>query len=91
MVLDTTIILCVNQSSIKMIENPVFHDKSKHIEIRFFYIMDMVQKGAIDIQYVSTNEQVVDVLIRPLSQVKFEYFCDNLGVVRKYVPHKEEQ
>ena len=41
-----------------MIENLVFHDKSKHIEIKYFYIMDMVQKGAIKLHYVSTDEQV---------------------------------
>ena len=45
--LDTTVILCDNQSCIKMTENPVFHDRSKHIEIRYFYIPDMIQKGAI--------------------------------------------
>ena len=64
----------------------MFHDNSKHIEIRYFYICDMVQKGAIKLQYVSTDEQVVDVLIKPLSRVKFEYFCDKLGVVRKDLP-----
>ena len=67
-------ILCDNQSCIKMTENPVFHDRSKHIEIRYFYIRDMMQKGAIKLQYVSTDEQVVDVLTKPLSQVKLEYF-----------------
>ena len=79
--LDTTVILCDNQSCIKMTENPVFHDKSKHIEIRYFYIRDIVQKGAINLQYVSTDEQVADVLTKPLSRVKFEYFRDKLGVV----------
>ena len=64
-----------------MIENLVFHDKSKHIEIQYFYIRDMVHKGAIKLQYVSNNEQVADVLNKPLSQVKFEYFRDKLGVV----------
>ena len=59
----------------------MFHDKSKHIEIRYFYIRDMVQKGSINIQYVSTDEQVVDVLTKSLSRVKFEYFCDYLGIV----------
>ena len=66
--LDTTMILYDNQSCIKMTENPVFHDKSKHIEIRYFYIWDMIQKGAIKLQYVSTDEQVVDVLTKALSQ-----------------------
>ena len=51
----------------------------------------MVQKGAIKLQYANTDEQVVDVLTKPLSRVKFEYFCDNLSVVRKYFPPKEEQ
>ena len=41
--LDTTVILCDNQSCIKMTENPVFHDRSKHIEIRYFYIRDKIQ------------------------------------------------
>jgi len=48
--LDTTVILCDNQSCIKMTENLVFHDKSKHIEIQYFYIRDMIQKGAIKLQ-----------------------------------------
>jgi hypothetical protein len=57
-----------------MKENPVFHDRSKHIEIRYHYIHDMVQRGALKLQYVSIDEQVVDVLTKPLSHVKFEHF-----------------
>ena len=89
--LDTTVILCDNQIYIKMIENPVFHNRSKHIEIIYFYIQDMMQKGAMKLQYVSTDEQVVDVLMKPLSQIKFEYFRDKLGVVQKDLPQKGEQ
>ena len=40
--LDATCIYCDNQSCVKLSENPVFHDKSKHIEIKYHYIMDMV-------------------------------------------------
>jgi hypothetical protein len=84
------VILCDNQSCIKMMENPVFHDKSKHIEIRYHYIRDMVQRGVVKLQYVGTNEQVADVLTKPLSCVMFEYFRDKLGVVRKDLPRKGE-
>jgi hypothetical protein len=42
-----TMILCNNQSCIKMTKNLVFHDRSKHIEIHYHYIRDMVQRGAL--------------------------------------------
>jgi hypothetical protein len=88
--MEATMILCDNQSCIKITENPVFHDKTKHIEIRYNYIRDMVDKGAVKLQYVGTNEQVADVLTKPLFRVKFEYFRDKLGVVRKDLPRKGE-
>ena len=57
-----------------MTENHVFHDKSKHIEIWYHYIHDMVQRGVVNLKYVGTYEQVAYVLTKPLSHVKFEYF-----------------
>ena len=51
----------------------------------------MLQKGDIKLQYVSTDEQVDDVMTKPLSRVKFEYFRDKLSVVRKDFPLKEEE
>ena len=50
----------------------------------------MVQKGAVKLKYVPTEEQVEDMLTKPLSHVKFEYFRDKLGVVRKDLPQKRE-
>ena len=70
--MEATVILCDNQSCIKMMENPMFHDKSKHIEIQYHYIHDMVQRGVVNLQYVGTDKQVADVLTNPLSRVKFE-------------------
>ena len=81
MEIEATVILCDNQSCIKMTKNPVFHDKSKNIEIQYFYIRDLVTKGAVKLDYVSTDEQVADILTKPLSRRKFEYFRDKLGVV----------
>ena len=83
---EATCIYCDNQSCIKLSENPVFHDKSKHIEIKYQYIRDMVEKGAVKLQYIATDEQIADVLTKPLSRVKLEYFRDKLGVV----PRKRE-
>jgi hypothetical protein len=79
-------IAACSASCIKMTENPVFHDRSKHIEIRYHYIRDMVQRGALKLLYINTDEQVADVLTKPLSRVKFEHFRDKLGIVRKDPP-----
>ena len=59
----------------------MFHDKSKHIELRYHFIRDMVQNGAIKLKYVPTKEQVAYVLSKSLACAKFEYFRDKLGVV----------
>jgi hypothetical protein len=79
--LEATCIWCDNKSCMKLSENPVFHDRSKHIEIRYYYIRDMVQRGAVRLQFVTTEDQVLDVFTKPLSRTKFEYFRDKLGVV----------
>ena len=69
-----------------MTEKPVLHDETKHLEIWYFYICDMVQKGDIKLQYVSTHNQVVDVLTKPLYHVKFEHFQDKIGVFCRDTP-----
>ena len=73
---------CDNQSYVKLSENPVFHDKSKHIEIKYHYIRDMVQRGAMKLLYVATKEQIDDVLTKPLDRMKFDYFRERLGVLQ---------
>jgi hypothetical protein len=78
---DPIMIHCDNQSCVKLSENPVSHDKSKHVEIKFHYIRDMVQRKAVLVQYLPTNEQIIDVLTKPLAKSKFEYFRDKLEVV----------
>jgi hypothetical protein len=74
-------IWCDNQSCMKLSENPVFHDRSKHIKIKYHYIRDMVQRGATRLSYITTEDQVVDMLTKPLSRMKFDHFRDKLGVV----------
>jgi hypothetical protein len=78
--LEPTIIHCDNQSCIKLTENLVFHDRSKHIKMRYHYVWDMVQKNVLSIQYIPTTEQTTNIFTKPLSLTKFVYFRDKLGV-----------
>jgi hypothetical protein len=61
----------------------VFHDRSKHIDIRYHFIWDMVQRGAIRLHHIGTDEQVADILTKPLGKVKFLTFRERLGVVER--------
>jgi hypothetical protein len=65
----------------KLSENPMFHERSKHIEIKYYYIGDMVQRGELRLHFMTTEDQVADVFTKPLWRTKFEYFRDKIGVV----------
>ena len=69
--LEATVVHCENQSGIRLSENLVFHDRSKHIEIRYHFLRDCVQRGTIRLEYIQTNEQVVDIFTKALLQTKF--------------------
>ena len=68
----------------------MLHDRSKHMEMRYHYLHDMVQRRAISLRYVPTDKQTADVLTKPLSKTKFEYFRDKLRVVENAPLAKRE-
>ena len=88
--LKPTVIYCDNQSCIQLSKNPVVHDRSKHIEIRYHFIRDYIQRGAVELQYISTNEQVADILMKYLGRGKFVFFRDKLGAVQNTFLGKRE-
>jgi hypothetical protein len=48
----------------------VFHDRSKYIEIKHYILCDEVQKREVVLQYISTDEQITNILVKPLSKMK---------------------
>lgn len=55
-----------NLGSIKLAENPVFHNRSKHIDIRYHYIRNLLKEGKLKIEHVSTTDMVADVMTKGL-------------------------
>ena len=78
--LDPTVIYCDNKSCIKLLINPVFHDRSKHIDIRYHHIRDYVQRRIMLLSYIPMEDQDAYILMKALTRRKFEYHRDRIGV-----------
>jgi len=76
----TTIIFCDNSSAIALSKNSVFHKRTKHIDTKFHYIRELVNNGEIILQHCRTQEQVADILTKPLDQKSFEFLRKLLGM-----------
>ena len=63
-----------NQSAINLAKNPINHQRSKHIDVRYHFIRDEIQKGFISLFYVPSNENVADMFTKPVSHKRLEYF-----------------
>jgi hypothetical protein len=59
----------------------VFHERSKHIDIKYYFIRDKVQEEEVKLEYIPTDEKTTDFLTKPLSRIKFAYFRENMGIV----------
>ena len=60
-----------NQSTIKLVDNPVFHKRSKHVDIKYHFIRELVENRTLQIQYVSTKDNIADIFTKPLSFSSF--------------------
>lgn len=73
-------IWCDNISSISLASNPVFHARTKHLEVDYHYIREKVVRKEIDVNYVCTQDQLVDIFTKGLSTSRFQFLRDKLMV-----------
>lgn len=73
-------ILCDNNSSIKLSRNPVFHGRTKHIKVRFHFLRDLVKEEEVSLVHCGTEDQVAEIMIKPLKLDTFQKMRRLLGV-----------
>jgi hypothetical protein len=74
-------LICDNESIIRMVDNPVEHSRTKHIDIRYHLLRDHQQKGDIEIAYVSTHNQLADIFTKPLDEKTFSKLRNELNIL----------
>jgi hypothetical protein len=71
-----------NQSVIALSKNPVLHDRSKHIKTKYHFIRECVELREISLEFVATQDQLADLLSKPLARVKFQELRRRIGITK---------
>lgn len=74
-------LMCDNQGAIRLVKNPEFHDRTKHIETKFHFIREYWTAGVFELRYVQTDEQRADIFTKALTAVKHNHLKEEIGCV----------
>ena len=74
-------IYCENTSAINIFKNPIQHSRTKHIKIRHHLIRELVKDGTLTLEFIHTDDQKADLFTKPLDSKRFEFLCQNIGVI----------
>jgi hypothetical protein len=73
-------IFCDNQSAITIAYSNQQRARTKHFDIRLYFIRDNIESGKISIEYLSTDEMIADLLTKPLPAPRTKFLAEKLGI-----------
>ena len=77
---DSTLVMCDNQSCIAIAKNPVFHEHTKHIEVHYHVVQELITNSIIELMYCPTSDNLSNVFTKALPREKMEHLIRRMGV-----------
>ena len=77
---DVMTLFCDNMSAINISKNPVLHSWTKHIDIRHYFIRELVENKIVSLEHVTTENQLADIFTKALDANQFEELRGKLGI-----------